>query len=445
MKRRIAIVGAGWSGLACALQLSRHDCHIDLFDAAPQVGGRARGVEVALGAERLLLDNGQHLLLGAYTETLRLMRNVGVDLDVALLRLPFELRYPDGFCLRAWRLGAPWHLALGLLAARGMDWRARRHAMHWVQQWRRRKWQLENDAPAHSLFATAPASLRKRLWRPLCLAALNVELEQASGQVLLNILRDSIGAERAASDLLIPRRDLSQIFAGPAQIALRERGAEIHLRTPVQHLSRADAGAGWILSCRDKVLRADAVVLALPPARAAALLDLLDHADLRATVAALHAIAMAPIATVYLRYGGATRLPRPALALLDDPEAHCYGQWVFDRGWFDAAHAGVMGVVISAAAHVAAHESAALAGAVAAQLTDDLGLPAPGASAVIVEKRATIVPAPNVLRPAARLPLPGLFLAGDAAASDYPSTLEGSVRAGIAAAQAVVADGLGSA
>ena len=67
-------------------------------------------------------------------------------------------------------------------------------------------------------------------------------------------------------------------------------------------------------------------------------------------------------------------------------------------------------------------------------------MPAPLAGVAIVEKRATIVPSPGLRRPPAKLPLPGLYLAGDAAHSGYPSTLEGSVRAGFVAAQALIDD-----
>ncbi len=438
VSRRVAVIGAGWSGLACALEVVRHGRAVTLLDASAQPGGRARAVRLPLGDGEFMLDNGQHLLIGAYRDTLRLMRDVGVDVGAALLRLPFELRYPDGFSLRAWRLPAPLHLAAALLAARGLDWASRRHAFLWVQRWRRCGWRLADDAPASTLFADAPAALRRRLWRPLCLAALNVELEQASAQVLLNVLRDSLAAEARAADLLIPRHDLAQTFAAPALRALQAGGTEIRLRTPVQRLARA--GPRWHLDCRGGAHPSDVVVLALPPERAAALLASVDDVRLQPAVTALRAIDAAPITTVYLRYPAGTRLDRPALALLDDAAAGRYGQWVFDRGQLDAANDGVMSVVISAAAVTLQLEVAQIAAAVAGQLSRELALPAPLASTVITEKRATIVPSPGLQRPAARLPVPGLYLAGDAAASAYPSTLEGSVRAGLAAAQTVIED-----
>ena len=438
MEQRVAVIGAGWSGLACALELTACGHRVTLFDAAPQPGGRARAVAVRLGDRQFTLDNGQHLLIGAYRETLRLMREVGVRTDEALLRLPFELRYPDGFVLRARRWPAPLHLLAGLLGAHRLGWAERRQAIAFVLRWRARGWSAGEDAPASALFARASAEIVRRLWRPLCLAALNVEPEQASAQLLLNVLRDSLASDALAADMLIPRCDLTQLFAGPALETLVRRGAEVQLRCAVQRLQRA--GSGWRIEGRGVNTLADAVVLALPPERAASLLSTTGRSELAAATAMLRNIDTAPIATVYLRYPPSLRLPWPASALLDEPAAGRYGQWVFDRGRLDEANAGVLGVVISAAGSALACESATLAASVARQLSADIGLPRPLATAVIADKRATIVPSPRLRRPPARLPLPSLYLAGDAAQSDYPSTLEGSVRAGVAAARALAAD-----
>lgn len=437
MGARVAVIGAGWSGLACALEASDLGQQVHVVDAAPQAGGRARRVEVRLGDRDFLLDNGQHLMIGAYSETLLLMRRCGVSADAVLLRLPFELRYPDGLSLRTRRWPAPWHLAAALLDSR-FSWAAKWRALAFVSRWRRRGWRCDHDAPASTLFPDSPAELVARLWRPLCLSALNVELEQASAQVLLNVLRDSLDGGTTAADLLIPRRDLTEIFVAPALRRLAARGVHLQLRSPVWRLERTERG--WRLEMRGQAIDADAVVLALPPARAADLLASCARPQLDATIKVLQSIRTAPIATVYLRYAPTLRLPLPAYALLDDAEAGRYAQWVFDRGQLDPTHAGVLSAVISGAGRALQAGTDAVAASVAAQLTADLGLPGPLATAVLAEKRATIVPAPDLLRPSTRLPLPALYLAGDSAASDYPSTLEGSVRAGRAAARALAAD-----
>jgi squalene-associated FAD-dependent desaturase len=434
MSRRVAVIGAGWSGLACALTIAEGGARVALIDAAPQPGGRARRVEIALGDTTYALDNGQHLLLGAYRETLRLIERVGLDRDRVLLRRPFELRYPDGCVLQARRWPAPLHLAAALMKALGFSLADRISIARDVHAWRRSGWHASDAASARSITRFATPAVVRRVWNPLCLAALNVPLEAASASIFLNVLRDSLGACAEASELMLPRRDLSALFPDAALQSLQRCGAEL-LHGQAAALRRR---SGWTVELGDRLLDVDAVVLALPPPRAAALLATAGLPALGSIVEALQRIEMAPIATVYLRYATGTRLVAPMLALRADPAAQRYGQWVFDRGALDLDCAGVLAVVVSGDGPHRDLDRAALAAAAAHQLTDELALPPPLAYCAIVEKRATIQPRPGLRRPPTQLPAAGLFLAGDSADSPYPSTLEGSVRAGIAAAHAAL-------
>ncbi|RYY87829.1 MAG: FAD-dependent oxidoreductase, partial [Comamonadaceae bacterium] len=90
---KLAIVGAGWAGLASAVEATRAGHAVTLFEAARTPGGRARRIDDDSG---LVLDNGQHILIGAYRATLQLMRDVGVDPEAVLLRVPLSLRFADG-------------------------------------------------------------------------------------------------------------------------------------------------------------------------------------------------------------------------------------------------------------------------------------------------------------------------------------------------------------
>jgi hypothetical protein len=180
------------------------------------------------------------------------------------------------------------------------------------------------------------------------------------------------------------------------------------------------------------------VVLALPPDRAADLIASLDDPALAGALTLLRRIDYAPIATVYLRYAAGTRLPAPYYALAAAPQRQQFGQWVFDRGALDARCDGILGVVISGRGPHMDLERHALCDAIARQIGSSFSLPAPLDAVAIVEKRAAILPSPNLQRPAVCLPMPGLFLASDAADSPYPSTIEGSVRTGLTAAEALI-------
>lgn len=434
----VVVVGGGWSGLAAAVALIDAGHRVTLIDAAPQLGGRARRVDVTLGDRTYPLDNGQHLLIGAYSAYLALARRVGIDVTDRFAVRPFALRYPDGFRLAALSAPAPLHLAGALFLARGLTWSDRVGAALWVQRWKGRDWSIEQDVPAASLFADHPPRLVDRLWAPLCLAALNVRLDVASARVFLRVLGDSLGAAAPASHLYLARGDLSTLLPDAAARAVGAQGGTLRLREPVLALERRDAA--WRVRLRSDVIDASAIVLALPPARAAVLLSSCERDELRAPARQLDAIEAAPIATVYLRYAAGTRLAEPVYALDENASRGDYGQWVFDRGRMESHADGILSVIVSGRGEHEALSAEALADAVARQLSRCLGLDAPLAHAVFVEKRATIVPAVGLIRPATRLPLPGLYLASDAADSPYPSTLEGSVRTGLAAAEAAVAD-----
>ncbi|QBE66208.1 hydroxysqualene dehydroxylase HpnE [Pseudoduganella lutea] len=427
MASRVAVVGGGWAGCAAAVELVRRGADVTLFEASRTLGGRARRIEAA----GRTLDNGQHILLGAYAASLKLMRTVGVDLARAVLALPLQMRYPPGgMDFVAPRLPAPLHLAIALLRATGLGRDDKLAMARFSTTARWMGWQLDNDCTVAELLERFDQTPRlvKLMWRPLCLAALNTPPESASAKVFLAVLRDSLGARRKASDMLVPRHDLSALFPDTAARWLAERGATIRLGAKISEVvAQAD---GWLLDGTPF----DKVVLATPPVATAALLAPLP--DAAPVVAQLSALTYEPITTCYLQYEAIT-LPGPFFALEDEPDNGQWGQFVFDRGQLDPAQAGLLAVIVSASGAASALPQPELAQAIAAQLARafhrrELGSPA--WTKVVTEKRATFACTAGLDRPANGTPLAGLVLAGDYTAGDYPATLEMAVRSGISAA-----------
>ncbi len=441
---RVGVIGAGWAGCSAALELASKGCIVTLMEASRHLGGRARGVDIH-GQQ---LDNGQHILLGAYSATLRAMKMAGIDAASALLNLPLQMRYPplgvssgSGMDFVAPRWPAPWHLAGALLRAKGLDRVDKMALARFSSTARWMDWQLHHDCSVSELLARFDQTERlvQLMWRPLCLAALNTPPERASAKVFMNVLRDSLGAKRSASDMLLPRLDLSKLFPAAAADAVKAKGGNVQLGCKVDALAPL---------CQ----QFDAVVLATPATAAASLLRTLpgqgasevagQGASALPALAQLDALTYEPITTCYLEYGPACTLDMTFYALVDEPAKGHWGQFVFDRGQLDPAQAGWLAVVISASVDAAALEQAQLARAIASQLAQVFGRPAlaePIATQVITEKRATFACAPNLSRPLNDSGYPGLFLAGDYTNSDYPATLEAAVRSGAAAADAALA------
>ena len=423
MARRIAVIGAGWAGLAGAVECAAAGAEVTLFEMSPLVGGRARDVAGADAG----LDNGQHICIGAYSETLRLLQQVGVAEADGFLRLPLRLVDAEGFGLRLPAGAAMPAFARAVLGRRGWPWRDRFALLARAFEWKRRGFACAPAATVADLVAGLPASVREQFIEPLCVAALNTPAESASGAVFLRVLHDALASGPGAADLLLPKVGLGALLPRPAVAWLESKGATVRLAHRVERLE-VD-GAAW---CVD-ALPFDAVLVAASGHEAARLVAPHDAGWAARAASLLYE----PIVTVYATSFG-TRLAEPMLMLHADADRPA--QFVFDRGQLGGP-SGLLAFVVSGAANwvergLVATEAATIAQAQAA-LASRLHSPLTPLR-TIVEKRATFRCTPALDRPATRI-APGLAAAGDYIDGPYPATLEGAVRSGVAAAHAALA------
>jgi squalene-associated FAD-dependent desaturase len=427
MTARLAVVGGGWAGLAAAVEAVDRGFAVTLFEMAPQLGGRARTVEI----DGMALDNGQHILIGAYTATLALMARVGVDAGAALWRQPLALTDSQGRGLQL-PPGAPVPSFLrGVLGLRHWPVRARLALLGASARWAVAGFRCDPSWTVARLTAALPAAARQELIEPLCVAALNTPADEASATVFLRVLHDALFAGRGSADLLLPRCSLGELLPQPARRWLAARGARIVLSRRVERLEAR--GSGWSLDGEPF----DAVVLAATSTESARLAQAVAP-PWAATAAGLH---HEPIVTVYARSAGA-RLGAPMVALAAAADAPA--QFVFDRGRL-GGHDGVLAFVASGAQAWVDRGTDATAAATLAQAARQLPAPPGGVLEVlrvITEKRATFRCAPGLQRAPMRIAT-GLTAAGDHVAGPYPATLEGAVRSGLDAVRALPRHGAG--
>ncbi|NRF68637.1 FAD-dependent oxidoreductase [Aquincola sp. S2] len=415
LPREVAVVGAGWAGLSAAVRATEQGHRVTLFEMARRPGGRARGVPTPAGE----LDNGQHILIGAYHHTLALMRTVGADPAALLHRMPLRLRYPDGRGLEL-PAGSPLTSFLrGVATARGWSARERLALLLAATGWLLRGFRCAPDASVATLCRRLPRKVIDDLVEPLCVAALNTPMQAASAQVFLRVLRDALFSGAGSADLLLPRASLSALLPEPAVTWLQAQGAVLHFGRRVMGLQAA--GAGWLLDGQ----RFDAVVLACSAVEAARLTGAFAPAWSRQAAT----LRYEPIVTAYL-HDPRLRLAAPVLALAAGAEAPA--QFVFDLGALGRTP-GCFAFVVSGAAPWVERGLAATAVAVMRQarlafptafLADDDAV----LLHIAAEQRATFACTPGLVRPPRNV-APGLSAAGDYVDGPYPATLEGSVRA----------------
>jgi squalene-associated FAD-dependent desaturase len=430
MSARVAIVGGGWAGMAAAVTLAGAGRAVTVFESARVLGGRARCVE--LGERRL--DNGQHILLGAYAQTLSLLRTVHGERSERELfdRRRLHLEEPGVFRLKTPPLPAPWHLAAALLTARGLSRPERLTTIAFVRRLKRGGYRCPVQLTVGALLADQPEAVVRLLWAPLCLAALNTPIDTASAQMFLSVLRAAFAAHARDSEMLIPRLDLTALFPAPAAAYVEARAGEIRTGSVVNGITVDADGANVASAGREE--RFAAALIAVGPHQLEQLLGSNANDATSAALTSVAAFAYEPIYTTYLHYPRPLGSPLPMLKLHGDP-----GQWLFDRGQLGAAP-GLAAVVISTDMPAARVGHGVLTQAIDAQLRRLIpDLPAPTWAQTIAERRATYACVAGLARPAPGALQPRLFLAGDYTDAAFPATLEAAMRSGVAAARQLLA------
>jgi len=425
----VLVVGGGWAGLACAVRMAEQGHAVTVLESAKQTGGRARRVAFA---ERPV-DNGQHLLLGAYHQTLALLEQLGVSTESSLLRCELDLYLQQledrPFRLHLPHLLSPVNLFLGLLRAEGFNlldrWRALQFGLRLF---------ANTLAPEHDLSVAEllrkyrqTANNIRALWEPICLAALNTPIDEASAQIFIRVLHDSFCRSHLDADMLLPRVDLGRLLPDAASDYVEQHGGFVHLSQRVNELTIVQ---GQIKAVKTDVRKYEAehVVLAIPPHACVPLLK--AHAELHDIAYNLKGFSYYPIYTVYLQYPPSVQADRPIQGLLGTTT-----QWLVDRRI--CGQAGLIAAVISGPGEHTGLDNDSLSARVQTELQQMYPhWPAAQDVMVIREKRATFNCRAGIstLRPGNRTPVSGLWLAGDYTDTGYPATIESAVISGLAAA-----------
>jgi squalene-associated FAD-dependent desaturase len=417
---------------------------VTLFERAKTLGGRARRIDV----DGVALDNGQHVLLGAYRQTLALVDAVhpadvagGLFHRLPLALRPFGARLPGEIELSAWNARAPLNLAGGVLCAKGLSWRERFALLAAFRKVRNRERHSAADESVAARFAATPRHAFTHVWQPLCLAALNTPPERASADVFAHVLRSAFGGAAHDSDLLVSAADLSASFPDPAARFIAARHGVVRCGATVRSVASANGLVSLGIGSGSEAFAG--VIVAVGPHQLASTLGngAAQPRGLEQCLAHLARFAYESITTIYLGFTYRIPFAVPMLRLDDAP-----GQWAFDRTATLASGAppgtkSLIAVVISASGSHDALDQRMLAARVEAQLRRRMpDLPAVTFSRVIAERRATFACTPGLARPRGGRAGGAIYLAGDYCDPELPATLEAATRSGVAAANELIAD-----
>jgi zeta-carotene desaturase len=438
----VIVVGAGIAGLSAAVHLANRGARVLVLEARPALGGRATAFTDPQTGERV--DNGQHVLMGCFRETLRLLELVGTR-DRVRLQGSLDVEFVDlagrRSRFRCPALPPPLNLAAGLFEWDALSWADRAAALRMAGPIRTaiRQARGETQALAASPGETVEewlmhngqtSRLREMLWEPLARAALNQSIREAAAPPFARVLAEMYGEDSRDAALGLPACPLDELYAEPAGRYLQARGCEI--RTMAQGRIRIDSARVTHVESKGERLHAGAVVCAVPWFALGDAFDG-DVDPLRPLLHAADKTTASPIVSVNLW------LDR---RVLNSPFLGLPGRtmrWVFDKGQMFDAGASHLTLIASGATELMAVENAALV----AMALDQLRAAVPEVrqarvirTSVVRERRATFSLAPGQPpRPGSRTPVDRLVLAGDWIDTGLPATIESAAVSGRKAAE----------
>jgi zeta-carotene desaturase len=447
--KSVIVIGGGLAGLSSGVALAEAGFRVRLLEKRPHLGGRAASY-VLPGGEHV--DNCQHVTLGCCTNLEDFYRRVGAADQIRFFdRLLFAA--PDGRrgAIASVALPPPLHMAPSFAFFPLLGWtdkRAIAQALLAIARSGGRPADLSSGTAGENVTMLAwlqkhrqTARAIRRFWEVILVSALDEELDRIDARYGIDVFWKAFLSTRGGYRVGIPRVPLGELYEG-CRRALAGQGGEVQLRAGVRGFLIVDGRVEGVEREDGSVETADYYLAAVPQD---VLLELLpaEIAESEPVFRNLHNLRASPITGVHLWFDR-TVMSEPFLTLLDSTT-----QWVFNKTQLYGGGAKEVGqylqLVISASYSLAGRSRQEIIALCLEELRQVLPATREATlvkGTVVKEMSATFSPAPGSdrWRPAQKSPLSGLFLAGDWTSTGWPSTMEGAVRSGYLAAEAILSD-----
>ncbi|MBI1804400.1 MAG: FAD-dependent oxidoreductase [Ignavibacteria bacterium] len=439
----VIIIGGGLSGLAAAVELASRGASVALFEQSQRLGGRCYSyVDEKTGD---VVDNGQHVLLGAYRNTLRYLSLIGTRnllKEEGTLRLPLYHPEKGRAVFRILPFPKPLHLTAGALKFKLLSWYDRKklldvglELMRWNPGLERKLSSLTITEWLEGLHQSDEA--RRCVWFPIAISVMNEVPERASALLFARSLKQAFLGKQSDSALLLPTVGQTELYVTGAEKFLQEREVKLFITAEVQAIEVMNASVGGIRVQGRGLVRAEKVIGTVPYY---ALEKILPREYLNVEpFAHLRHFDSSPIVSIHLWFDREF-MEDEYIGLIDGTV-----QWLFNRHRMmnkKGKKTSYLSAVISGARGTVDLTKEELV----RRAVNDIHAAYPNSgsailvhSLVIKEKRATFSPTNEVeqLRPSAETSIEGLYLAGDWTATGLPATIEGAVLSGFRAAKLV--------
>jgi zeta-carotene desaturase len=449
--KSVIVIGGGLAGLAAGVALAESGWRVRLFEQRPFLGGRATSYVLPDGEH---VDNCQHVTLGCCTNLDDFYRRVGATDKIKVFdRLVFLDPQGRRGEIRAGMLPAPFHMTgsfasfapiglkdkvsiawamLNILQTNGRTWDVDQHGGISMLDWLRRRGQTKGAI--------------ERFWRVVLVSALDEELDKTDARYGIDVFWKAFLSNRTGYRMGVPVVPLAQLYEG-CKTAIENRGGEVQLRAPARNVRVENNSVAAVSFDGGREETADAYVIAVPHT---ALPELLAE-DVKCKDSAFRNLAMlksAPITGVHLWFDREV-LDEPFVTLLDTTT-----QWIFNKSRLygtsngssegkNSTNGQYLQLVVSASYDLLQKPRQEIIDLCLKEVRQAL----PAArdanllkATVIKEAAATFSPEPGVdrWRPKQETTVNGLFLAGDWTDTGWPATMEGAVRSGYLAAEAIL-------
>lgn len=425
MNKKCIVVGGGFAGLSSAAFLSSNGHNVQLLEASPKLGGRA--YSFLDKKTNTMIDNGQHILMGCYKETINFLKLIEADknlfyqkkLEVNFVKENYQL-----VPLKSVPLFYPLNLLFGMLNFKAISFCDRLKLLKiflklpfysskklnklTVYDWLKEEKQTENAMEA--------------FWKILAIGALNTNLKNASAKTFVDILKEIFLNGSFAATILLPKYGLTETYCVPASLFIEKNGGTVNLSSQVTKLLYNDGRIEKVITPEKVYDDFDFVISAIPHFALEKIIadeSIIINPELNySSILNIH---------IWLKEN---YLSKSFYGLIGSPV-----HWIFNKGTY-------LNLVISDADHLINNNDEELYELVCCELRKFVNLDEDLITAykVIKEKRATFISSNEIMnkRPLQQTRIKNLILAGDWVDTGLPSTIESAVKSGRLAADLIL-------